>query len=76
MKQQMLVGAQILLLAAAFTVAASAEEKTVTWTGWFGDSKCHPAVAVTGKVTVTNPDCTKMCIEKGASAVFVTLFLR
>ena len=72
MKQQMLAGAQILLLAAAFAGAAAAEEKTVTWTGWFGDSKCHPAAAVEGKVTGTNPDCTKTCIEKGASAVFVS----
>jgi hypothetical protein len=72
MKQPMLLGAQILFLAAVLTGTAAAEEKPVTWTGWFGDSKCHPAVAVTGKVTVTNPDCTKTCLEKGASPVFVS----
>jgi hypothetical protein len=72
MKQQMLVRAQILLLAAAFTGAAAAEEKTVTWTGWFADSKCHAAGAIAGKVTGTNPDCSKTCIEQGASPVFVS----
>jgi len=51
---------------------APAETKTVTWTGWFSDSKCAVARASSGTFTATNPECAKTCIEKGAAAVFIS----
>jgi hypothetical protein len=51
---------------------AGASERSVTWTGWFADAKCHGAQPTGGKVGVPNPDCARTCIEKGAAPVFLS----
>jgi hypothetical protein len=62
-----------MILAALFAMtAAQAEQKTVTWTGWFSDLKCATARAASGTFTATNPDCAKTCIESGAPPAFIS----
>ena len=56
---------------AALAMAGDAA-KSVTWTGWFADGKCKPAGTVLEKVTASNPECTKKCIEEGAAPLFLS----
>jgi hypothetical protein len=60
------------LLAALVLLAGAlrAETTTVSWTGWFADSKCAASRAASSTFKPTNPDCSKTCIEKGAAPVF------
>jgi hypothetical protein len=50
----------------------AAQAKTVTWTGWFSESNCAPARVNSGKLGPTNPECSKTCIEKGATPLFIS----
>jgi len=59
--------AAVVLLAGPF----HAETVTVTWTGWFSDSKCAASRAASGLFTATNPDCAKTCIQNGAAPAFI-----
>ena len=61
-----------ILISLAVANAGKAEEKRVTWTGWFTDGKCHESVAAGVKVSAPNPDCSKDCLEKGAPAIFLS----
>ena len=68
---------QLLRFAAALSsffllTLAGAEEKTVTWTGWFSDQQCASARASSGAFTATNPDCARACIEKGVAPAFIS----
>src|ERR1041385_3788247 len=58
------------LISSAFTPAA--ENRRVTWTGWFSDQKCASSRAASGIFTATNPDCAKNCIKAGSPAVFIS----
>jgi hypothetical protein len=62
------------IFAIALTPAGlgSAAEKSVTWTGWFSDFNCASGRAASGIFTATNPDCAKICLEKGAAPVFIS----
>ena len=60
------------LIFLALAGGAKAEEKSVTWTGWFSDVKCAAPRAAAGVFTITNPDCAKSCLEKGAAPVFIS----
>jgi hypothetical protein len=62
----------ICITASTLTNSSAAEPQTVTWTGWFSDSQCALARAASGTFTVTNADCAKRCIEKGAAPVFIS----
>ncbi|HEV2447693.1 MAG TPA: hypothetical protein VGS58_17300 [Candidatus Sulfopaludibacter sp.] len=63
---------QSALMGVALTGWVPAQERTVTWTGWFSDSQCAASRAAGGTFTETNPECAKSCIAKGAAAVFVS----
>jgi len=54
------------------TAIGQAEEKSVTWTGWFSEVDCAASRAARGDITPTNPECAKTCIEKGAAPVFLS----
>jgi hypothetical protein len=58
----------------ALSMAGEAESvlKSVTWTGWFSDADCASVRVASGKITATNPDCAKQCIEKGIAPVFIS----
>jgi hypothetical protein len=60
----------ICLISSAFPAAA--DDRRVTWTGWFSDEGCASGRAASGTFTATNPDCAKSCIQKGARAVFIS----
>jgi hypothetical protein len=60
------------IISLALAGGAGAEEKNVTWTGWFSDMKCAAPRAAAGVFTITNPDCARMCLEKGAAPVFIS----
>jgi hypothetical protein len=64
--------AAICLSAAALPSATGAEEKNVTWTGWFSDLECAAARASGGKFGPTNPDCARNCIQKGTPPAFIS----
>jgi hypothetical protein len=69
MKKLTLFAAAVLFSAAPLFAAA---EKT--WNGTISDSMCnakHPAGEHDGK-KMTDADCTKACVEKGAKYVFVS----
>jgi hypothetical protein len=51
---------------------AGADVKTVAWTGWFSDYDCASGRARGGVFTQTNPECAKICIEKGSAPVFIS----
>ena len=72
MKLRVGLGAMIVLLSLVPAGAGTAEEKMVTWTGWFSDVKCASARAAGGTFSATNPDCARTCIENGAAAVFIS----
>jgi hypothetical protein len=57
-----------------FVVACvlSAEDKTVTLTGWFSDEGCARGRVASGAIGPTNPECAKQCLDKGAQAVFIS----
>jgi hypothetical protein len=58
----------------ALSMAGDAESvlKNVTWTGWFSDADCAAGRVASGKITATNPECAKQCIEKGIAPVFIS----
>jgi len=58
----------------ALSAAGDAESilKSVTWTGWFSDADCAAGRVASGKISATNPDCAKQCIEKGIAPVFIS----
>jgi hypothetical protein len=64
--------ATVFLISLALVGGVGAEEKNVTWTGWFSDVKCAAPRAAAGVFTITNPDCAKSCLEKGAAPVFIS----
>ena len=64
--------ATISLMSLTLAGVGRAEQKSVTWTGWFSDLKCASARAAAGTFTATNPDCARSCIEKGAAPVFIS----
>jgi hypothetical protein len=54
--------------------AAAQKAPEQTWTGKISDSNCnekHPAGEHDGK-KMTDADCTKVCVKKGAKYVFVS----
>jgi hypothetical protein len=62
------------LIICMFVAAAvgRAEDKSVTWTGWFSDLHCASSRAASGIISGTNPECSKKCLEEGVAAVFVS----
>ena len=46
-------------------LAAHAESRTVTWSGWFADQRCVAPRAAKGVFTPSNPECARKCIEEG-----------
>jgi hypothetical protein len=66
-----------LIVALAIVVPVSASAQKVpeqTWKGKISDSNCkdkHPAGEHEGK-KMTDADCTKICVKKGAKYVFVS----
>ena len=67
-----LTWAAVLVVSVTLVQAGKSAEKSVTWTGWFTDAKCHEALAPGVKVSAPNPDCSKDCLEKGATAIFLS----
>jgi hypothetical protein len=62
-----MIAATALALLAFFTIAGSAKDQTVTWTGWISDSHC----GVKG-MSASHADCARKCIQgAGAKYVFV-----
>lgn len=67
----------IVALGVLVSVSAAAQKpdaKTQTWTGKISDSMCnakHPGGEHEGK-KMTDADCTKVCVKKGAKYVFVS----
>jgi hypothetical protein len=64
--------AVVSLISLALAGTGQAEEKRVTWTGWFSDVKCASARLAGGTLSATNPECSRRCIEGGAAAVFIS----
>jgi len=50
----------------------SAEDKTVTLTGWFSDEGCAKGRVASGEISPNNPECVKQCLDKGARSVFIS----
>jgi hypothetical protein len=65
----------IVALGAVVSISVAAQTaREQTWTGKISDSKCngeHPAGEHEGK-KMTDADCTRVCIKKGAKYVFVS----
>jgi hypothetical protein len=64
----------VIVVIAAFAIAPAAAQKQQTWKGAISDSKCngkHPAGEHDGK-KMTDAECTKVCLNKGAKYVFVS----
>ena len=63
----------VMVVIGALAVVPAAAQKEQTWKGAISDSKCngtHPAEHEGKKMT--DVDCTKMCMKKGAKYVFVS----
>lgn len=56
----------------ALASSAGADEKVVTWTGWFSDKGCAAGLVARGDIRPNNPACIKECLDEGATAVFVS----
>ena len=64
----------VIVVIGAFAVVPAAAQKEQTWKGAISDSKCngkHPAGEHDGKA-MSDADCTKVCMNKGAKYVFVS----
>jgi hypothetical protein len=64
----------VIVVIGAFAVVPAAAQKEQTWKGAISDSKCngkHPAGEHDGK-KMTDAECTKVCLNKGAKYVFVS----
>lgn len=64
----------VIVVIGAFAVVPAAAQKEQTWKGAISDSKCngkHPAGEHDGKA-MSEADCTKVCLNKGAKYVFVS----
>jgi len=59
------------LILAVAALAASANDKPVTATGWFDDEKCTAGRVKNGEVGPSNQDCARKCIKEGARVVFI-----
>jgi hypothetical protein len=63
--------AVIALLSFGLAYHSKAEEKNVTWTGWFSDLKCATARAGSGTFGATNPECARNCMKQGVAPAFI-----
>jgi len=64
----------VIVVIGAFAVVPAAAQKDQTWKGAISDSKCngkHPPGEHDGK-GMTDAECTKVCMNKGAKYVFVS----
>ena len=64
----------VIVVVGALAVVAAAAQKDQTWKGAISDSKCngkHSADEHDGK-KMTDAECTKVCMNKGAKYVFVS----
>ena len=64
----------VIVVIAAFAIVPVAAQKDQTWKGAISDSKCngkHPAGEHDGK-KMTDEECTKVCLTKGAKYIFVS----
>ena len=64
----------VIVVISAFAVVPAAAQKDQTWKGAISDSNCngkHPAGEHDGK-KMTDAECTKVCMNKGAKFVFVS----
>ena len=69
-----LIGMVVALGVLVSVSAAAQSPREQTWTGKISDSMCedkHPAGEHEGK-KMTDADCTKVCVKKGAKYVFVS----
>jgi hypothetical protein len=64
--------AAIGVLGACLAWSAPPAPHTVTWTGWFSETKCGPGKIAGGKLGPTNPQCSEHCIKEGAAPVFIS----
>jgi hypothetical protein len=60
-----------MLILAGTALAASANDKPVTATGWFDDEKCTAGRVKNGQPGPSNQDCARKCIKEGARVVFI-----
>jgi hypothetical protein len=63
---------KLTLIGVLLASGVGAETKTVTWTGWFADAKCHSPGVAAGSLKAPNQECARTCIEKGAAPVFIS----
>jgi hypothetical protein len=64
----------VLVVIGALAIVPLAAQKEQTWAGAISDSNCnakHPAGEHEGK-KMTDTDCTRVCVKKGAKYVFVS----
>jgi hypothetical protein len=60
-------------IAIAVSTAAAADQSGVqTMTGWFSDAQCAPSRVKKGVIAPNGTACVKRCLEKGATAVFIS----
>jgi hypothetical protein len=56
-----------------WTASASADQSGVhTMTGWFSDAQCAAPRVEKGTITPNGTSCVKRCLDKGATAVFIS----
>ena len=52
--------------------AEPAQAEAVKLSGWFACEKCTASRVAKGDLRPSNPECAKMCIDKGSEGVFLS----